>query len=345
MDIVTHVLAGACVAQIPRQLTKTNANQKLSFYQCAMIGAVAVAFPDIDYMLFLWNPLEFLAYWHRAETHSLVLAPLWSLKESYKPHRQLIFWISLLALLSHSMIDSLTIYGIQWFAPFSDISINWNLLFVIDVYFTVCLVITFLCLHLKQNQKAAHFMFLLPICYLLFVMQIKTQAEQNILLNNKDNGSSIALLPQPFSPFHWNVIIKNDENLTQAYLKLINDPLSGIKSSIIGKKRYQSNYQSSEYLLWNNYSLVPENQQLQSDAITVWNHDSFKAFRDFAIYPVFYKHTKVGDDSCIWFSDLRYHWPEFIPSFRYGMCSLDLKNGGRVYRLKYFSEKRDKVGA
>ena len=207
MDVVTHVLVGACVAQIPSQSTRNNSTLNLSFYQRAMIGGIAAIFPDIDYLLFFWTPLEFLAYWHRAETHSLLLAPLWALlltklwmlSHHFKQFRSLVFWICLLGLLSHSMIDSLTTYGTQWFAPLSDYRISWNLLFVLDGYFTICIVITFFWMYFSQSKKLALFVFLLPLSYLFFVYQIKLVAYQQITTNSIDKSSTVSLLPQPLS--------------------------------------------------------------------------------------------------------------------------------------------------
>jgi inner membrane protein len=43
-----------------------------------VLGAIAAAFPDIDFAGFLVDPLAFLAHWHQGPTHSLVLLPLWA---------------------------------------------------------------------------------------------------------------------------------------------------------------------------------------------------------------------------------------------------------------------------
>ena len=289
MDVITHVLIGACVAQIPSHSTKKCANSNLSFYQRAMIGGVAAVFPDIDYLLFFWDALEFLAYWHRAETHSLLLAPLWALlltklwtlSNRLKQVQQLVFWICLVGLLSHSLIDSLTTYGTQWFAPLSDYRISWNLLFIVDGYFTILVVISFLAMYFWQHKKLAFIVFLLPLSYLFFVYQIKLVAYQEIRSNLIDKASNISLLPQPFSPFYWHVIIKNKEHIAQAYLRLADDPVVPLLSELVGKKRYSGHFQQASQLLWVDYVLAPENIYLRDDANRVWNHESFRPFRDF----------------------------------------------------------------
>ena len=43
-----------------------------------LLGGVAAAFPDVDFIGFLVDPLRFLAYWHQGPTHSLLLLPLWA---------------------------------------------------------------------------------------------------------------------------------------------------------------------------------------------------------------------------------------------------------------------------
>lgn len=343
MDVVTHVLAGACVAQIPNLSTRHNSTLNLSFYQRAIIGGIAAIFPDIDYLLFFWNPLEFLAYWHRAESHSVLLAPLWALLLTniwtlslrFKQFRLLIFWVCMLSLLSHTLIDSLSTYGTQWFAPFSEYRIAWNLLFVVDGYFTICLAITLFWMYFKQNKKRAFFVFLLPLSYLFFAYQIKLTTHQEVTSDSINKPSNIILLPQPFSPLYWQVIRTNKGNIKQAYVRLANDPVASLISNLLGKKLYQDNYQPLQQLRWRDYSLTPQSIPLQAEVSMVWKHQSFKAFRDFAVYPIYYSHKKVGVNTCIWFSDLRYHWPDFSPSFRYGMCREE--ETWAVYRMTYLT--------
>ncbi|PCH63676.1 MAG: hypothetical protein COC04_04125 [Gammaproteobacteria bacterium] len=346
MDLVSHVLIGACVAQIPSHSTNNSAHSNLSFYQRALIGGIAAIFPDIDYLLFLWNPLEFLAYWHRAETHSLLLAPLWALlltklwmlSNRLKQVQQLVFWICILGVLSHSMLDSLTTYGTQWFSPLSDYRISWNLLFIVDGYFTIVVVITFLCMYFWPHKKIALFILLLPISYLFLVYQIKLIAYQEIRSSLVDKTSTISILPQPFSPFYWHVIRENKEHIAHAYLRLADDPLVPLISNLVGKKRYQDHFQRTSTLLWVDYALTPKQIDIRDDANRVWNHESFRAFRDFAVYPIYYQHNKVAGQTCVWYSDLRYHSPAFLPSFRYGMCSEDGQNW-TVHRMKYLTHK------
>ena len=77
MDTITHSLLGALVvrAAFPAQLSKYPLDNR----QRLLTGAVAGAFPDIDYIASWVDPLTYLTLWHRSITHSFVMLPLWAL--------------------------------------------------------------------------------------------------------------------------------------------------------------------------------------------------------------------------------------------------------------------------
>ena len=348
MDALTHVVIGASVAQLPLGSSKPNMN----FRQRALVGCVAALFPDIDYVLFPLNPLEFLAYWHRSWTHSVVLAPLWALLltlvwqlfKGMKKHVFALYWISLAVLLSHIILDSLTMYGTQWLVPLSRHKISMNLLFVIDGYFTLCALIVLAVLFFNQTSKLRWLVVFVPIAYLSLAYQIKHQAYQQVAATSQESSlnSTVTLLPQPFSPFYWQAIKQNQNDIDQAYIRLVDDPIAVTVSLLIGKTSQQDQYQLSDQLQWHQFPLFPEQPHWHLQAKEVWAHKSFKAFQDFAVYPVFYQFENEDQHTCIWFSDLRYHWPNSIPSFRYGMCKKDTQDW-KLYRKKYFSHEAAEI--
>ena len=348
MDVLTHAVIGASVAQLPLG----SAISSMSFKQRALVGSVAAIFPDIDYLLFPLNPLEFLAYWHRAETHSIVLAPLWALLltlgwrlvKGMRKHGLALFWISLAGQLSHTVIDVLSMYGTQWLAPLNSHRFSMNLLFVIDGYFTFCALIVMSVLLFKQTSKLRWLVMIVPITYLSLVYQVKHQAHQQVVINDQRTGlnSIVTLLPQPFSPFYWQVIHQKHDDIDRAYLRLADDAVAPVVSALLGKPSQQDHYQLPDDLKWHRFSLFPEESPGREMANEVWTHESFKAFQDFATYPVFYRHEDENQGTCIWFSDLRYHWPNAIPPFRFGMCKNEDQDW-KLYRLRYFSHEAVKV--
>lgn len=356
MDAASHILLGACVAQIPRQNTAKQTSQQvlalqLGFWQRAAIGSIAGIFPDIDFLLFFYNPVEFLAYWHRAETHSLLLAPIWSwlifwfvsFLPGFSCHRLTIYWIALLGILSHVLSDSLTTYGTQWFAPLSKLRIGANLLFVFDGYFTITLLICFYWLWQKQT-RASLTILLLPLIYLAIVSLGKVAIHWQLERSSKRPlpHASVSLLPQPFSPGYWQAIQRDKAETYQAYVKWFDDPIATQISRLLSKPGYSPNFQSSDQLYWQSYSLLPQNQTHRETARIAWRQEAFKPFRDFAVFPVFYQQQEIENMECFWFSDLRYHWPDFLPPFRYGMC-LESGDKWHLYRMQYLSATRVKI--
>ena len=347
------MLVGASVAQLPQQANQNQSYVSLDWKKRALIGTLSALFPDIDYLLFFWNPLEFVAYWHRAETHSLLLAPLWAWLLSkllirlydWQQPPILLFQICLVGILSHVLIDSLTTFGTQWFAPLSDYQVKWDLLFVIDAYFTLMALITLILIIVFRNSTYRVYSFILPLCYLLLVLLFKQQAYQQLSSHEK-RGSKVSsprvLLPQPLSPFYWHVIEPTEQGINQAYLKLANDVIAINVSEFLGLDVYLNHYYLSPQLRWHKQSVTPKDNSMQIDANLVWKHKKFTAFRDFAEYPVFYQYKKTSSMVCVWFSDLRYHWPNIMPSFRYGMCR-EKEHPWQLYRLKYFSDEQVKL--
>ena len=345
MDALTHAIVGAAIAQLPRS-SDTDKQLVLSWQKRALIGVSAALFPDIDYLLFYINPLEFLADWHRAETHSLILAPLWAwlIMQCWQrltawplPSKQL-YWLCLLALISHPLLDSLTAFGTQWFAPISRYKVAFNLLFVIDIYFSA-LVLCSLLLVINYNTQVVKILaLLLPISYLLVVINVKNQIQQSL----SDNPQPVTLLPQPFSFFYWQAISQTANGFDQVYIKLTNDHVGEWFSSKLSLPQQQS-YQLNEQLIWQHYYTLPIQPQMNKHARQVWQHYKFKAFQRFSVYPIFYDYQHTQKQTCVWFSDLRYHWPNITPSFRYGMCQkhqTDSKSGWHLYRMKYFSKQQ-----
>lgn len=141
MDPLTHGLLGATVAGLaaPRLLTRK---------QSAIVGVLAGMAPDVDiFIRSSLDPLLALEY-HRQFTHSLIFAPFgaafvalllfqfWKRRLSFLP----LYVAPLFAWLSHEFLDTCTSYGTQLFWPFADTRVAWNVIGIIDLFFTGALV-------------------------------------------------------------------------------------------------------------------------------------------------------------------------------------------------------------
>ena len=74
MDTLTHALSGALLA---RATARADAPPR-SMPRRIAAGFFACAFPDIDFVVSFFGPIEYLTH-HRGATHSILLLPFWAL--------------------------------------------------------------------------------------------------------------------------------------------------------------------------------------------------------------------------------------------------------------------------
>ena len=127
MDPITHALfAGLSAKVITPHQTKTGNSCRNK--DTLIIAAIAGVFPDIDYLSFWINPLAFIAEWHRSITHSLFMAPIWGIfltgiilvvVPRFRGSAKLVLFYSIVGVVSHILLDILTVYGTEIYYPFS----------------------------------------------------------------------------------------------------------------------------------------------------------------------------------------------------------------------------------
>lgn len=141
MDPITHGLLGASIS---KAITKNPLRNKY-----LLLGAAAAMAPDLDIFIRSKNDPTLLLEYHRNFTHSLFLVPfgglliafIWIMLFKEKKSRwPIIILISLLAYLSHGLLDSATSYGTMWLWPFTDKRVAWDIISIVDPVFTFLLV-------------------------------------------------------------------------------------------------------------------------------------------------------------------------------------------------------------
>ncbi|WP_455220780.1 metal-dependent hydrolase [Kaarinaea lacus] len=350
MDTVTHGLLGALtIRSLPKRY------EKISLRELTVLGFVAAMFPDVDYLTFWIHPLQFLAEWHRAATHSFIMMPLWSMllgflasiavKARWKwPVYSLVCGI---AISTHIFSDMITIYGTQILNPMSDYRAVIGTTFFIDGYFTgIVLTGVIVSIILKRKQSRYHRQFAaLTIAVLLsyiglqsYFRSLANNFAQRYVAQNQLHDISVYNLPQPFSPTYWKVIIEDTDKFRvsyinvaptdwhQAFTRFMVKMLTGNNEILI---EAMDNYVAMETAVWQSYQKINNSNP---EVAIAWNQDEFSAFRKFADFPVLYRIDNDTVGTCVWFTDLRYVFPAMLPPFRYGMC--DIKNQWRPYRLE-----------
>ncbi len=152
MDSITQMALGGVIAE-------AGFRDKLGG-KAVVLGCLGGMLPDLDIVtgVILADPWVHLTV-HRGITHSLFLVPFSSAVLAWIfwrwGKRAASFWwwylLAFLVLFTHPLLDCCTSYGTQIFAPFSDERIAWNCVSIVDIFYTVPLLLTLVCCPLVKK--------------------------------------------------------------------------------------------------------------------------------------------------------------------------------------------------
>ncbi len=231
MDTVTQITLGAAVGEA--LLGRKIGNK------AALWGAAFGVLPDLDVLASPFvSEVQALAI-HRGITHSLffcvVAAPLlgWLLQRYQKNDAQwkdwswFVFWV----FLTHIFIDVCTSYGTQVFQPFSNYSLSFNSIFIIDPFFTLPLLSGIvIALFLKRRSQPRRWANWLGIgissLYLLLGFGIK-QHVNNVFESNFDRQNIMPeqymTTPSPMNVFLWTGYAEANDTLYAGLYSVFDD--------------------------------------------------------------------------------------------------------------------------
>ena len=227
MDNLTHTLYGLALARTGLHRTTPRATLTL------LVGA---NLPDVDFISIFWGDINYLKY-HRGITHSfagvflgaVVLASVvyWInnhlLKGKPSSWRRL-FWLSLIGVASHVLLDFTNSYGIRPFLPFYKPWYAWDIAFIIDPWIllvlTLGLGLPFLFRLINQEigarpaepHRGALVCLTLILLYWLSKDLSHRQAIVALEQNRYSTGVSLRFgaMPQFFNPFGWYGIVETE---------------------------------------------------------------------------------------------------------------------------------------
>lgn len=220
MDDLTHVLAGALIAQ-------TIPSKKKGLVLACVLGAVA---PDFDVVLSIFNH-ELYVMEHRGFTHSLLgmlpmvllassLAWLFVRKKSDGAPFLALFGMALAGDVSHLALDWCTSWGTMLLWP-NRTRYALDQLFIFDIWYLILLVVPLiLCARFPAKRVAIS---LVGIVLLLSYHGL-TVGEHRLALQVgaeiHPDSQSIAL-PEPLSPFRWTIFTRRLSQLQTAHIDFL----------------------------------------------------------------------------------------------------------------------------
>lgn len=317
MDSITHTLTGAVIA-------KAIEDQKIGEWG-TVAGMAAGFFPDTDFVLGLFNHRFYLQY-HRDFTHSFLLIPFYAGFLSWlftKISRRSYFWsfyqISLLALLSHVLLDLLTSYGTMILSPFFEYRFSWDLVFIIDLVFSGILILPWI-VSLFMRKRASWICRGILISITIYVIFCWTQHQRALALAQsyskrvKEEILQYVALPQPISPFRWALYIETPQHLYQGFVDLRRQerlPSGTRPDSYL--ERLNHLYDPPRNIIFRSVEKLP-NSPLVKNAL---NTEGVRFFYWFARFPVVRKIESNLERSRVEFMDMRFYIPGLRQPFVY----------------------------
>ncbi len=228
MDSLTQFVLGAAIGDAV-------AGRKVG--NKAMIwGGIGGTIPDLDVFLSLIYPEPTSLLMHRGFSHSIFFAmlagPLLGLL-LHKLDQSLSKsdWIKLffLSIVTHPLLDIFTGYGTGLFIPLWDYRIQFDTIFIIDPFYTVPLLVSFVWLLFKGRDFSNRIRWtkkalLISSGYLLLTVMVKLFM---LFMVNREiekrqiHADKLMVAPALFSPLLWSVIIQEGDHFLVGYAPLL----------------------------------------------------------------------------------------------------------------------------
>jgi inner membrane protein len=213
VDSLSQVALGAAVSVAVM-------GRRTAVWKAALWGAVCGTLPDLDAFIDHGDPVRNMTL-HRAESHALfwqtLASPLLALaiaKLSGEMGLWRRWWLAVwLALITHPLLDAMTVYGTQLLLPFTNTPYGLGSIFIIDPLYTVPLLVgTGATLALRSGAAAYRWNLaglVLSTAYLGWSAIAQQQVREIALASLSAQGlptQQVLVTPTPFNTVLWRVV-------------------------------------------------------------------------------------------------------------------------------------------
>ena len=224
MDPITHAFLGAAVAQaafpvldrIDRTPVRAEepAGGAISAWGVAALGAAAATLADADVFFRIWSDPALPWEVHRQLTHALAFTPIGAaiamlpflLFRAWRRRFRPAIVAAMLAYATHGLLDACTSYGTSLWLPFSDARSAWDLIAIVDPFFSICLVIGVFVAARRGRPAPALAGLLLCAGYLLLGARQHAAAMDQIARMAAERGDTVErerAMPTPANLVVW----------------------------------------------------------------------------------------------------------------------------------------------
>jgi inner membrane protein len=238
MDPLTHFLTGAC-------LGRAGFNRKTAYATLAM--TLAAEAPDLDVLWGLRGPVAAFEH-HRGITHTFIGAPfvallvtgaVWLMDRSgvlskkrpempfQTPNWILLWMFSLVAVLSHLLLDYTNNYGLRPFFPFNPRWYSADLVFIFEPLLWLVLIVALVMpavlgladreIGVRQARFRGSGWAVFALCSMVLLWTVRYGEHQHALHLVEGGALTDAHLlhvgvePYPVNPFHWSVVAETPD--------------------------------------------------------------------------------------------------------------------------------------
>lgn len=227
MDSVSQLVLGASVAVAAM-------GRKAPLWQAALVGAVCGTLPDMDVFIDHGDAIRNMTF-HRTETHALfwltLVSPLlaWLIAGLFRQKQQwLRWWIAVwLALITHPLLDLMTVYGTQLGLPFSDFPYALSSIYIVDPLYTLPLLIcllTALCLRGTRGLWWNGLGLTLSTLYLgwsVLAQSYVTHQVEAEMARQKVSADRLLVTPTAFNTLVWRVLVMTPQGYAESFYSLL----------------------------------------------------------------------------------------------------------------------------
>lgn len=240
MDSLSQIALGSAV-------TIGTMGKRTALWKAALWGAVAGTLPDLDVFINHGNAIRNMVL-HRAETHSLFWLTLFSfpfaaavakLHSEWAQWRR--WWLALwLGLITHPLLDAMTVYGTQLALPFTNHPYAVGSVFIIDPLYTLPLLLGLGWALVKREKVNINGQvrgllskggmvsnalgLLLSSAYLLWGVSAQHRVNEIAHLALQSQGitaQGVLITPTPFNSILWRIVAVVGDEYLEAYYSLL----------------------------------------------------------------------------------------------------------------------------
>lgn len=228
MDSLSQIALGAAVSVAVM-------GRRTAVWKAALWGAVAGTLPDLDVLIDQGNAILNMVL-HRGESHALFWLTLFSV-----PLAALVarvhgewgllrrWWLALwLVLVTHPLLDAMTIYGTQLALPFSNYPFGVGSMFIIDPLYTLPLLIGVIWVLATRGGHRGLMVnsvgLLLSTAYLAWsfaAQQQVTQVARAALVQQGIVVEHLLVTPTPFNTVLWRVAAMAGDDYFEGFYSLL----------------------------------------------------------------------------------------------------------------------------